>query len=551
MNDYRPATAGYRTRLTDLLGIFFFSGGKGKMEQKELLKAMQNPDFYPERPDRVDVVETHISTLFLTDRFVYKVKKPVNFGFLDFTSLSAREYFCEQELFLNQRLSSNVYLAVSPIYQAEEDFSLEPQGKIVEYAVQMRRLPEDRMMETLLRKGEIDEEVIKQIAFHLIGFHSRARTDPEISIYGTASRISKNTEENFLQTKPFLGITLDQKQYDRISGYTRVFMNHHRPLFQKRTDEKKIRDCHGDIRMEHICIEDQIVIFDCVEFNRRFRYSDVAADIAFLAMDLDFHQAPHLSHHLLRTYVDYTHDIDLLKLIRFYKCYRAYVRGKVESFKGNDSSLTSRERENALSLARRYFALSDSYTQRNPCLIITSGLTGVGKSRLADTLAEDLDMALFQSDRIRKKISGVPPKEHHHEPFGKGIYSKEVTCKTYQTLLLRAEAELQKRHPVILDATFLKEKERKEVQDFADQMNVPFFMIEVICPEEEVKKRLFDRILQLEEPSDGRWEIYLSQKKIQDPVAGISSERHFLIDTAKNKDLLFEVEKKILLDIEA
>jgi aminoglycoside phosphotransferase family enzyme/predicted kinase len=520
------------------------------MDQSEILQAMGQPDFYPEHPNQVDVIETHISTLFLTDRFVYKVKKPVNFGFLDFTSLTARKFFCEQEIFLNQRLSSDVYLEVSPIYHDGDGFTLDPEGRIAEYAVKMRRLPEERMMINLFKKGKINEEAIREIALHLIGFHSRARTDPEISIYGAASRVSKNTEENFMQTQPFLGSTLSQKQYDRICGYTRAFMRRHKSLFQKRISDKKIRDCHGDIRMEHICIQDQIVVFDCVEFNRRFRYSDVAADIAFLAMDLDFHKAPHLSRYLIQTYVDYTHDVDLLKLIRFYKCYRAYIRGKVESFKGSDNSLTPQERDQAQSLARKYFELSDSYTHIKPYLVITSGLTGTGKSKLAEALSRDLDTALFQSDRIRKEIAGVSPGEHRFVPFGHGIYSKEVSRKTYKALVSRAEAALQQGRPVILDATYLREEERQEAQNLADQLGVLFFIIEVICPEEEVKERLFNRLREVGGLSDGRWEIYLSQKQTQDPITGTPTDRHFVLNTSSKEDLIHEIEKKILIEVE-
>lgn len=520
------------------------------MDQETILEAMRDGGFYPGAPQRVETIETHISTLFLTDRFVYKVKKPVDFGFLDFTSLSARKFFCQQERDLNQRLSQGVYLEVLPIFGTDEGFSLEPGGAIVEYTLKMRRLPQDRMMETLLEKGAMDKETIRRIALHLISFHSRARTDAEISLYGTASRIAKNTDENFAQTRPSLGITLTKEQYGRISKFTQDFIKKNRLLFKKRIDEKKIRDCHGDIRMEHICIEDPIVIFDCVEFNRRFRYSDVAADIAFLAMDLDFHDAPELSRYLLQVYVDYTRDIDLLRLIRFYKCYRAYVRGKVESFRAGDQGLAPSERGVSERLARKHFRLADAYARCKPSLIITSGLTGTGKSRLAASLAQDLDASLFQSDRIRKEMTGIPLEEHQYEALGQGIYSEEISRKTYEALRFKAEQELKDGRSVILDATFLKQGERDKARDLAERMEIPFFVIEVTCAEDEVRERLFQRMRQKEEPSDGRWEIYLGQKMTQDPIRGIPSDTHYLIDTTQKQDLTLEVEKFILLATE-
>jgi aminoglycoside phosphotransferase family enzyme/gluconate kinase len=520
------------------------------VDQRAILQAMGDPAFYPDAPSAVTVRETHISTLFLTDEYVYKVKKPVDFGFLDFTTLSARHFFCEQEVRLNRRLSPGVYLGVVAIHQSERGITLEPPGDVVEYAVKMRRIPEARMMDVLLARGKIDAGIIRQIALQLVGFHSRARTDQEISLYGTVARVAKNTEENFRQTEEFIGRTLSRDQFDRITAFTRHFLEARRPLFRRRVAEKRIRDCHGDIRMEHICIVDPIVIFDCIEFNRRFRYTDVAADLAFLAMDLDFHDRPPFSRALVKTYVEYSQDVELLKVIRFYKCYRAYVRGKVESFQGADSVLPDAAREKHLSRARRYFALADTYAQARSYLVITSGLTGTGKSKLADALARDLDMALFQSDRIRKEISGVPAEEHRLEPFGKGIYSQETSRRTYQTLLAKAEEALHQGRPVILDATYLKQGQRNAVQELAEKFPVPFFVIEVTCPEEEVKKRLSNRIREPGAISDGRWEIYLSQKNVQEPITRIVSERHLVIDASGKEDLLSEIVKKILITVE-
>ncbi len=531
------------------LGLFF-SLGKEEMNQSAVLQAMRDPGFYPEAPRKIEVRETHISTLFLTDDRVYKVKKPVNFGFLDFTALSARKFFCEQELLLNRRLAPDVYLTVLPIYRSGDRISFRKGGSIVEYALQMRRLPRERMMEALLTEGKIDQETIRKIAFHLIGFHSRARTGAEISIYGTAERILKNCGENFLQTAPFIGKTVTQDQYNRIRNYTETFFEQHRSLFEKRMEDHRIRDCHGDIRIEHICIEDRISIFDCVEFNRRFRYSDVASDIAFLAMDLDFHEVPVFSRCLVSTYVDYTRDIDLLKLIRFYKCYRAYVRGKVESFQGMDANRTRTASAPALSRARKYFSLAAEYAEDRPYLVITTGLTGTGKSVLARALARDLSVALFQSDVIRKEISGVPLDEHRLERFGEGIYSEEITRKTYQRLFEKGEEELVRGRPVFLDATFLKSDERKMARNLAEKSGAAFFILEVTSPEIVVTNRLKERIRREGEVSDGRPEIYALQKEIFEPVREVSPGCHLVVDTSRKEDPLPQVEKQILLVME-
>jgi aminoglycoside phosphotransferase family enzyme/predicted kinase len=521
------------------------------MDQLEVLQAMREPDFYPDHPNRVEVQETHISTLFFTDRSVYKVKKPVDFGFLDYTTLNARKYFCEQELLLNQRLSREVYLKVLPIYQREKEISLDPPGKIVEYAVLMRRLPQERMMDVLLREGRIDDESIRRIALHLIGFHSRTETGPEISIYGTSKRIFKNTEENFTQTAPFVDKTITREQFNRVRKFTHDFLNQSRPLLERRIQEKKIRDCHGDIRPEHICVEDPIVIFDCVEFNRRFRYSDVAADLAFLAMDLDFFGYPELSRHLIRIYVNYTHDLDLLRIIRFYKCYRAYVRGKVDSFKSIDPHVTAGEADEARTRAQKYFSLAETYARERPYLAITCGLTGTGKSLLASRLARDLRAKLYRSDQVRKELAGISPEEHRLDPFGRGLYSKEMTEKTYRSLLEKAEEQLGRNRPVLLDATFLRSSEREQARSLSKRMKIPFFILEARCPDELVRERLEKRMGEKTDPSDGRWEIYTAQKKIFEPITGLPPENHLVISTADRGDPFFRIEMSILLEVEA
>jgi len=248
--------------------------------------------------------------------------------------------------------------------------------------------------------------------------------------------------------------------------------------------------------------------------------------------------------------VDYTHDLDLLKLIRFYKCYRAYVRGKVESFNYNDTHLSDEERTAALASAQAYFTLADSYAFSKPYLMIMTGLTGAGKTTVAEPLSKAMDATLFLSDRVRKELAGIPAEEHRLESFDQGIYSPEFTLRTYQALMQKAEETLRKGQPAILDATFLKKEDRMQARRIAEQIGVPFFVIEVTCPEEEVKKRLSERMEKGEGPSDGRWEIYQAQKQSAEPVTEVPSERHLVVNTAEKEKHIFEVAKTILLDVE-
>ena len=302
-----------------------------------------------------------MSFIFLTGEYVYKIKKPVNLGYLDYTTLEKRHFFCHQELELNRRLCPGAYLAVVPIVEEKGGLRIEGQGKAIEYAVKMNQLPQDRMMDVLLPRGQVTLEMIAKVAEKLMVFHQKAETNQEIAAFGRLDIVRQNTDENFAQTEKYIGSSLTAEEYQHIRNYTNNFIDSNPSLFDKRVREGKIRDCHGDLHAAHICFTDDICIYDCIEFNERFRYSDMASEIAFLAMDLDRYQQAGLSRHLVNTYVELSHDEELLKLLNFYKCYRAYVRGKVESFKLDDLYIPEEEKAKVLTAARGYFQLAGSY----------------------------------------------------------------------------------------------------------------------------------------------------------------------------------------------
>jgi aminoglycoside phosphotransferase family enzyme len=302
-----------------------------------------------------------MSFIFLTGEYVYKIKKPVNLGYLDYTTLEKRHFFCHQELKLNRRLCPDAYLAVVPIVEKQGELRIEGRGKAIEYAVKMKQLPQDRMMDVLLPRGQVTLEMVARVAEKLVSFHQNAETNQKIAVFGGLDVIRHNCDENFAQTEKYIGLTLPKAKYERIKGYTDNFIESNARLFDKRVNEGRIRDCHGDLHAAHVCFTDDICIYDCIEFNDRFRYSDVASEIAFLAMDLDRYQQAGLSRHLVNTYVGLSHDEELRKLLNFYKCYRAYVRGKVESFKLDDPYIPEEEKAKVLTTAQSYFQLAESY----------------------------------------------------------------------------------------------------------------------------------------------------------------------------------------------
>ena len=326
-----------------------------------MVKALLKPDVYPHKPQKIELVQTQMSFLFLTGDHVYKVKKPVDLGYLDYTTLEKRRFFCQQELELNRRLCPDVYLEVVPIVRSEGQIRIGGQGKAVEYAVKMRQLPRERMMDGLLPLNQVTEDMVVGVGKKLAAFHRKARTSPEISAYGELDSIITNTEENFAQTEKYIDVSIPFARCRHIKAYTDNFVESNGSLFQKRVENGRIRDCHGDLHAAHVCFSDGIDIYDCIEFNDRFRYGDVASEVAFLAMDLDRYQRADLSQAFVDAYVRQSQDEELVRLLNFYKCYRAYVRGKVESFKLDDAYISQEEKTSALAAAKGYFELAESY----------------------------------------------------------------------------------------------------------------------------------------------------------------------------------------------
>jgi aminoglycoside phosphotransferase family enzyme len=330
--------------------------------QKQVVDALMKPEAYGEDISGVELVQTHISFVFLTRRFVYKVKKAVNFGFLDFTTLEKRRFFCEKELQLNRRLCGDMYLEVVPINKANA-IRIKGAGETVEYAVKMKRMPQEMMLSNLLEENKVNEKLVDNIAKTIADFHSKAETVKQTSEFGSLAIIETNWKENFEQTTEYIGTTISAKEFKLIRENVVAFIKNNLRLFEKRITEGKIRDCHGDIHSGNIFVADRVYIFDAIEFNERFRYCDVTSDVAFLAMDLDFKGRADLSKFFIERYIKCSGDREAPLLLPFYKCYRAYVRGKVVSFKLKDPNVRSNEKRMASKEAKAYFKLATTYAK--------------------------------------------------------------------------------------------------------------------------------------------------------------------------------------------
>lgn len=490
------------------------------MNQGMLFDHLKNPTFYGPHVISVQLLQTHISYIALTGTYAYKVKKPVNFGFLDFSTLDKRKYFCEEELRLNKRLCPDMYLDVLPITQKDSTLELDGDGTIVEYVLKMKEFPQGCIMTNMLQQGKISEETINRLCTILVDFYNMQEPTEEIKKYGELPSVKQNIDENFDQTKPMIDITVPKDIFWSIKDSVAKFFERKKEVFGHRMKEGRIYDCHGDLHSGNIAlVGDSIHIFDCIEFNDRFRFCDVASDIGFLAMDLDYLNYPYLSSYFIQKYVEKSHDTTIYSVLNFYKSYRAFVRGKVYGFQLNDPHIELVQKDSLVETAKKYFDLSQYYArlfsldlQKNkPVIFLVTGLSGSGKSTVARKIAVDYHATQINTDVVRKEAAGVDHYERHHDRFNTGLYDPKKIDDTYEQVMERASTVLKKGGNVVLDATFQKRKYREMAYHIARKHHATLIVIHCICPDNVVKKRLDDR-MRKKSVSDGRWEIYLSQK---------------------------------------
>jgi hypothetical protein len=401
----------------------------------------------------------------------------------------------------------------------------------------MRRLPADRMMDRLLDSKAVTGDMIRALAQRLADFHARAETNPRIAAYGHWA-IRFAWDENLRQWADYIGDTITEEQDRILRAYGEAFFARHRDLLARRVRDLRIRDCHGDLRSDAVCFTDGICIYDCIEFNRRFRQTDVAGDVGFLAMDLDYRGHEDLAAAFVDAYVELSGDSDLRPIIDFYKCYRACVRGKVEGFRSRAAEVPTRERRAAARAAKHYFQLACRYAESLPpaLLVITCGLTATGKSALVRRLAEPAGIEAISSDVVRKGLAGLAPTDRRFEPFHGGIYSPEFTERTYSALLEEARERLRRGQSVVLDASYIRRQHRRAAARLATEEGAQFVCLEFRASEDVVRGRLAQRLRQGGDPSDARWEIYVAQKRRFQRPSEVASQRLIVVDSERRLD---------------
>jgi len=481
----------------------------------------------------IEMKQTHISVLLLGRNRVVKLKKPVDFGFLDYTTLKKRQQACEDEIRLNRRLCPDVYIGLGGVIEIDGQIRFSGRtGKIVDYCVWMKRLPDDRMLDQLVARGEATEAMMDRIAARLSEFHRTNLRGAEVARWGSLAEIRHNWEENFAQTAPFIGRTISASSCESIRAWVNGWLEKNADLFDRRAREGRIVDGHGDVRCESICVlEDSVCIYDCIEFNDRFRCDDIASEAAFLAMDLDARGRPDLGYFFTESYQQRVGDKDFFALLPFYRCYRAFVRGKVLSFRLNEPEFSTEEQRAAEQQAASYFELARRYAAplRRPAVIAVTGLSGTGKTSVARAIAGELGIRVISADAVRQSLFGAAKQP---AGYGEGVYTAESNRLTYQKMIAQARELLAGGGGVVLDATFRRAEDRLAARELAQATGAEWRLIECHLAPGLVRNRLTARAARREGLSDATWETYLRQQEERAPLGNKADGDCLALDTS-------------------
>ncbi len=491
------------------------------MEQHErrLVAWLSQPAAYPHPVRQVLRRETHVSHVFLAGDFAYKLKKPVQFPFLDASRLSSRYRFCQLELILNRRLAPDVYLDLVPVVAVRGGLRLGGTGRVVEWLVRMRRLPEARMLDRLMAARRVRPKDIRAIADQLVRFFRRARRSRVIDHYGRPGQVAALVLGNLRECQPFVGRLLTARDRERLEAAYRQFLVLHEPLLRRRLQERRIIDGHGDLRCENICLTKPVAIFDCVEFQPAFRCGDIANDFSFLMMDLEFRGREDLARELLQRLQRQIHDPTLAPMLPFYQCHRTLVRGKVRGFAWLQHPRTAQGRR-VRALSRRHFRLALAYARRfaPPRLVVIGGLIGTGKSTLARHLAEALGATWLRTDAIR--LQEFTSLRRHGQGFAGGLYAPWVSAQVYQRLVARAQQMIRRGESVVCDGTFSKAAGREALRRIAARAGASFHYVECAIPRRVAQRRIAHRLAARADLSEARPEHFDRLQAGYEPVRG-------------------------------
>ncbi len=488
------------------------------LDQTTLIAALLQPDRYPHPVAAVEHLQTHISHVLLAGDYAYKIKKPLNLGFLDFTSLTRRKYYCEQELCLNDRLAPDVYLDCVPIGgSADRPILGVAAGEAIEYAVRMRRFAQDALLDRQLAAGRLENRHMDALARRLAVFHRAIATADPAAPFGDPQQIQQPMLDNFTQTRPLLDDPADLDALDAVERWTLDAGERLRPRLAERKAGGWIRECHGDLHLGNMILTDtdQIAIFDCIEFNDNFRWIDVSNDLAFLTMDLRFRGAGHFAQRLLNSYLEFSGDFAGVALLNYYQVYRAMVRAKINAIQSSQDGGPGAARDRCRAYLQLALALA---REPAPFLLITHGVSGSGKSRRTGQLLEALPGAIrVRSDVERKRLFDLGPLDDSRSMLGQGLYTTEASARTYQRLYELADRLLAAGHPVLVDATFLKRAHRQPFRALATRHGVPFLLLHCAADPATLRQRVAARRARGDDAAEADVEVLERQLRHVEP----------------------------------
>ncbi len=499
-----------------------------------LIAALHEPQRYDHPVERVTLVETHISWVLLTGRYVYKIKKPVDLGFLDFSTLDKRRHFCEEELRLNRRLAPEIYLAVVPITGTPANPRFGGPGTPIEYAVQMREFPQEAQLDRVLARGELKPGHIDDLAARLADFHQYAAVAGPESLFGTPERVWHPVNENFEQIRARIDET-QRPPLERLAQWSRTAFEQLRDDFTARKRDGFVRECHGDAHLANMVLMDsRVVPFDCLEFNDNLRWIDVINEVAFTVMDLEDRGQSAYARRLLNAYLERTGDYAGLKVLRFYQVYRALVRAKVAAIRLRQAGLSNVERERIGASYRSYIELAERYTHpTQSVLMIAHGLSGTGKTTLTQALVEQLGAIRVRSDVERKRLHGLAAAARSGSTLNEGLYTAEAGARTYDRLAELARAITSAGHRVILDATFLRRAQRDRMHALAEELRVPFLILAFTASEPTLRERVVVREQTGADASEAGLAVLEHQLASADPLTAGEQAQALVINTDK------------------
>jgi len=500
------------------------------------IQAMLQPEFYSHTVEKCQLIETHISWVILTGQFAYKIKKPANFGFLDFSSLEKRKFYCEEELRLNRRLAPDIYLAVIPITGDKNDLELNGEGNVLEYAVKMKQFPQEIELDNVLNRGELNNQIIDSTAALISDFHQKIDIADESSGYGKPGTVFKPIKENIDQIRERITDKTTLTMLEQIEHWSEDTFNQLKPVLNERKQSGFIRECHGDLHLRNLAwYKNKPLAFDCLEFNPDFRWIDVISEIAFLIMDLADHQQPGLAQRFLNQYLAISGDYAGCRVLTFYLVYRAMVRAKVDAIRAQQQGISPQDANDAMAEFKNYLELALKYTQaKTPLVMITRGVSGSGKSTITGPLSEKLAAIRIRSDVERKRLFNINPQQNNNNDIAQGIYSKEATEKTYLKLLELAETVIKSGFPVIIDATFSTYAQRKLFKTLANRHQLRFVILEFTAAEETLRQRVAKRE---NDVSDADIDVLNNQLKHWQALEADEKEYAVTINTEKTQDI--------------